>query len=122
MQFVEEIASPKVFTAKAAQWVWFGGRPSRAARMSPAVKHRQRSIGCPVIISVSIEPAAIVGGVFTCGLWCFLMIWTDRHFLPKPLRMGRFLVITNIVAGTVLTGIGIKAILDYVLSLLAKIG
>jgi hypothetical protein len=41
--------------------------------------------GNPVTI---VTPAAIFGGVLTCGLWCLLMVWTDRRFLPKPLRMG----------------------------------
>ena len=46
--------------------------------------------------------AAIVGGVFTCGLWCLAMIWTDRHFLPKQLQMGPVLLTLNIVSGVVL--------------------
>ena len=60
-----------------------------------------------------VTPAAIVGGVFTCGLWCFAMIWTDRHFLPAPLRMGRGLLGLTVVAGTCLTLAGAKAIWDY---------
>lgn len=61
-----------------------------------------------------VTPAAIVGGVFTCGLWCFAMIWSDRHFLPPVLRMKPFLTVATAISGFMLTGIGLKAIWDYV--------
>jgi hypothetical protein len=61
-----------------------------------------------------VTPAALVGGVFTCGLWCFAMIWTNRHFLPRPLRMGKTLLILTIISGTLLTAIGAKGIWDYI--------
>jgi Mn2+/Fe2+ NRAMP family transporter len=60
-----------------------------------------------------VAPAAMVGGVFTCGLWCFAMIWADRRYLPKPLRMGRALTTLTVISGTVLTLLGTKAIWDY---------
>ncbi len=63
-----------------------------------------------------VTPAAIVGGVFTCGLWCFAMMWTDRNFLPKALRMGRFLYCAVALAGVSLTAMGAKAIWDYLFS------
>ena len=66
-----------------------------------------------------VTPAAIIGGVFTCGLWCFAMIWADRHFLPGPLRMGRMLLFLTAIAGTVLTALGIKGLWDYISSLLS---
>ena len=31
--------------------------------------------------------SSLVGGVFSCGLWCLAMLWTDHRFLPQPLRM-----------------------------------
>lgn len=66
-----------------------------------------------------IMPAAIVGGVFTCGLWCFAMIWADRRFLPGPVRMGRVLVTLTALSGTVLTVLGAKSLWDYLASFLA---
>jgi hypothetical protein len=60
-----------------------------------------------------VTPASILGGVFTCGLWCFAMIWTDRRFLPRAFQMGRGLVALLIISGTFLTALGAKAILDY---------
>jgi hypothetical protein len=64
-----------------------------------------------------VTPAAIVGGVFTCGLWCFAMIWTDRHFLPRQLRMRPLLLVLTIISGAVLTALGAKGIWDYIANL-----
>ena len=61
-----------------------------------------------------VAPAAIVGGVFTCGLWCFAMLWVDRRFLPRSLRMGRVLTSLNWLSGAVLTGLGAQAIWSFV--------
>jgi len=59
-----------------------------------------------------IEPAALVGTT-TCGLWCFAMIWADRRFLPRPLRMSRLWIALNVLAGLAMTGFGGGAIVDY---------
>ena len=66
-----------------------------------------------------VVPAAIIGGVFTCGLWCFLMIWTDRHFLPRPLRMSMLMRLGLVIAGSGLTGLGLKGIWGYTKQLLS---
>lgn len=60
-----------------------------------------------------VTPASILGGVFTCGLWCFAMLWTDRRFLPAPLRMGPVLTMLTVLSGLFLTLMGVKAIWDY---------
>jgi len=60
-----------------------------------------------------VKPAGIVGGVFTCGLWCFAMLWVDHKFLPKPLRMGPVLTSLTLISGLVLTVLGVKALWDY---------
>jgi len=70
--------------------------------------------GNPVAI---VTPAAIFGGVLTCGIWCLLMVWTDRKYLPAPLRMSRWLVFLNIIAGLFLTGWGIRSAVEYVTSI-----
>jgi Mn2+/Fe2+ NRAMP family transporter len=61
-----------------------------------------------------ITPVSILTGVFMCGIWCFVMIWTDRRFLPAPYRMGRGLMSMNVLAGTAMCLFGLKAIIDYV--------
>ncbi|MEE2659174.1 MAG: Nramp family divalent metal transporter [Candidatus Latescibacterota bacterium] len=70
--------------------------------------------GNPVTI---VTPAAIFGGVLTCGLWCLLMVWTDRRFLPKPLQMGKGLLILNVISGLFLTTWGVRGVIDFVQSL-----
>lgn len=60
-----------------------------------------------------VAPAAIIGGVFLCGPWCFAMIWADRKYVTSKLRMGPVLLILTVIAGTVLTLLGVKAILDF---------
>jgi hypothetical protein len=66
--------------------------------------------GNPVDI---VTPAAIFGGVLTCGLWCLLMVWTDRRFLPAPLRMGWLLLLLNLFSGLFLTGWGVRGAIDF---------
>ena len=61
-----------------------------------------------------VKPAALVGGVLTCGLWCFAMIWTDRRFLPASLQMGKLLILATGVSGAVLTILGLKGLWDYI--------
>ncbi len=60
---------------------------------------------------------SLVGGVLTCGLWCFGMIWLDRKHIPQSLRMRPPLLVGTIVSGLVLTGLGAKACFDFFASL-----
>jgi len=64
-----------------------------------------------------VTPAAIFGGVLTCGLWCLLMVWTDRRFLPRELQIGPVLLVANLVSGLFLTGWGIRGAIDFIGSL-----
>jgi hypothetical protein len=66
--------------------------------------------GNPVQI---VTPAALFGGVLTCGMWCLLMVWTDRTFLPPALRMGKGLLALNVLSGLFLTGWGIRGVIDF---------
>jgi len=61
-----------------------------------------------------VKPAALLGGVFACGLWCFAMIWADRRFLPKPLQLGPIMLTLTAVSGAVLTVLGAMLIVLYV--------
>ena len=58
-------------------------------------------------------PAGIVGGVLTLGLWCLAMIWTERRFLPEPLRMRPVLVILTLISGLAMIFLGLKGWWDY---------
>ena len=57
------------------------------------------------------------GGVLTCGLWCLLMVWSDRKRLPEPLRMGRLLLALNVLSGLFLTGWGVRGVIEFVAQL-----
>ena len=72
--------------------------------------------GNPVQI---VTPAALFGGVLTCGFWCLLMIWTDRRFLPPELRMGPLLVGINLISGLFLTAWGVMGVYEYIAGLVA---
>jgi len=61
---------------------------------------------------------ALLGGVLTCGLWCFGMVWLDRKLLPNALKMRLPLLLATLASGALLTGLGGKAFWDYVRSLL----
>ncbi len=56
---------------------------------------------------------AIIGGALTCGLWCFAMLIIDNTRLPNALRMGKFLWLSVLLAGAVLTYLGILSMVDY---------
>ncbi len=60
-----------------------------------------------------VIPAAILGGVLTCGLWCMLMVWTDRCYLPRLLQMGCFLSVLNLSSSLFLTSWGIRGIYTF---------
>jgi hypothetical protein len=60
-----------------------------------------------------VTPAAILGSVLTCGLWCFASAWADRKQLPKEYQMGPVLFWGVIVSGFLLTGLGTAAAWQY---------
>lgn len=66
-----------------------------------------------------VTPAALVGGVFACGIWCFFMVWADRRFVIPELRMNRLLLALTLISGSFLTIAGLKAVWDYVASWLS---
>jgi hypothetical protein len=62
---------------------------------------------CSLDPVVMLTPAAIVSATFTCGLWCFAILWSDRVHLPPELRMGRLLVVCVALSGIALTVFGV---------------
>jgi len=61
----------------------------------------------PIIV---LTPAAVISATFTCGLWCFAILWSDRVHLPRELRMGRLLVVCVALSGIALTVFGVTGI------------
>lgn len=96
---------------------------ARVRRMKPRWFHTLIVLYCglvplPLLWGVDnaqslVAPAAIIGGVFACGLWCFAMLWADRRVLPKPLQSGPVLTGLLLVAGFVLTGLGVWSIIAF---------
>jgi hypothetical protein len=60
-----------------------------------------------------LTPASLLGGLLACGLWCFTMLWADRRFAPAPLAMGGPLRVALGIAGVLLSGFGLTALIDY---------
>ena len=54
-----------------------------------------------------VTPAAIISATFTCGMWCFAMLGSNRLHLPEGLRMGPFLVTGLVISGLALTVFGV---------------
>jgi Mn2+/Fe2+ NRAMP family transporter len=62
----------------------------------------------------TITLASIVSpfsGVFGCGLWCLAMVWVDQKQMPKPYRMSLGLLASVIIAGVVMSLIGLYAMI-----------
>ncbi|HEX2269110.1 MAG TPA: hypothetical protein VHH35_06230, partial [Pyrinomonadaceae bacterium] len=76
-------------------------------------------IGGLCLIWVDLEPVAVItlvavfGGAPTCAAWCFAMLWTDRRFLPAPLRMGMGLRLMTILAGVAMSLLSVKVLAAY---------
>jgi hypothetical protein len=66
-----------------------------------------------------ITPAAIIGGVLTCGLWALGMVWVDRKFLPLAYRMPRLLLILTAISGIVLTFAGMLSFVQWLMGFFA---
>lgn len=56
---------------------------------------------------------AVIGGAALCGLWCFAMLWVNHVRLPEVLRMSRLLWISTLIAGIVMTALGVQTLLIY---------
>jgi hypothetical protein len=63
----------------------------------------------PRLLLALLTPVNLFTGVLSCGLFCFLMIWMERRFLPRALRMHWSLAALNVVSGVLfiaLAGLG----------------
>jgi len=56
---------------------------------------------------------ALLGGVFTCGLWCFAVLWAEHRFLPRSYRMRPRLFVATVIAGTVMTAFGVVGLYQH---------
>jgi hypothetical protein len=61
-----------------------------------------------------VTPASIVGGVLGVGIFALAMLYSERKVLPPAYRLKGFGWWLTLIAGVVLTGFGIIAILQAV--------
>jgi hypothetical protein len=71
--------------------------------------HLQSGVDQPPGLIAILTPANLFTGVLGCGIVCLLNVWMDRRFLPRALQMNLPLFLINIVGGTVLVALGLKA-------------
>ena len=60
-----------------------------------------------------ITPAAIFGSVITCGLWCLAGVYAERKLLPAASRRKPLLTGLVVLAGVLLTVLGVAAAWQY---------
>ncbi len=60
-----------------------------------------------------ITPAAIFGSVITCGLWCLAGVYAEGKLLPAAYRMKPLLAALVLLAGALLTVLGVAAAWQY---------
>ncbi len=68
--------------------------------------------GRPRIVLAILTPANLFTGVLGCGLFCLLNLWTDRRYLPRSLRLPRWLWVINWLAAIVFVALGVKGYWD----------
>ena len=67
----------------------------------------------PPLLLALLTPVNLFTGVLLCGIVCFLLIWVDRRFLPRALRMSYSLATLNVFAGVVFLAIGLYGVVSH---------
>jgi len=57
--------------------------------------------------------SSVISGATSCGLWCFAMLWVDGKRLPVSLRMRTPMRVLVVIAGTIMTLLGLQTIVAY---------
>lgn len=68
--------------------------------------------GRPRLLLSILTPANLLTGVLGCGIFCVLILWMDQRFLPRPLRLPKWLWLLNAVSACVFVGLGCKGYVD----------
>ncbi len=69
--------------------------------------------GNPPLLLAILTPANLFTGVLGCGIVCAVNCWMDRKFLPRELRMGRALLILNLIAAPIFLVLGLKGYWEH---------
>lgn len=57
-----------------------------------------------------VTPASVLGGVFGCGIFCLAILWTEKRMLPRSYRLSTAAWWYVLLAGVLLTVLGVIAI------------
>ncbi len=68
--------------------------------------------GRPRQLLALLTPINLFTGVLGCGIFCWLLVWMDRRFLPPALRMPAALLVLNSISGVIFLGLGLKGTWD----------
>ena len=69
--------------------------------------------GKPRLLLAILTPANLFTGVLLCGLLCLVNLWMDRKFLPRALRLPKWLWLLNLVSGFIFLALGVKGYWDH---------
>ncbi|MQA94328.1 MAG: hypothetical protein GEV11_06610 [Streptosporangiales bacterium] len=64
-----------------------------------------------------VTPASVLGGVLGCGLFALALLWTEKAMLPEAYRMRPAMRWYVLVAGILLTVLGIVSVYELVAGL-----
>ena len=64
------------------------------------------------LVLTILTPVNLFTGVLACGLICLVSLWIDFRFLPKGLRMPKWLAVLNVFSAIVLSALGLKGYWD----------
>ncbi len=67
----------------------------------------------PRLLLAILTPANLFTGVLMCGVFCFLNLWMDKKYLPRPLRMPVWLMLLNLVSFFVFLVLGVKGYWEH---------
>jgi len=102
-------------TAECLRGIWKRAKEVPLRRVRLAVCIYTGALGLLLVWTVKdpvkiVTIPALLGGVFTCGLWCFAVLWAEHRFLPRVYRMKRWLFVATIIAGVIMTTFGTVAL------------
>jgi hypothetical protein len=91
-------------------WVGVGGGVMLVGSL---LYHLNSGRSNPPGLIALLTPANLFTGVLSCGLICWLTLWTDWRFLAADQRARWPLAVLGAVAGTVFLALGIKGYWDH---------
>ncbi len=92
--------------------IWCGGVGATVLLLQSGDRLLFQDSRFPDLLSL-LTVANVFTGVMACGIIAALNLWADRTFFPSPLRMNGWLILLNVAAALLLTGLGILGLKAY---------